>query len=144
MRDIRADLEDRAQILKDQIKSTQSAFEQDMEKIQREHENKLEQLKSARDAVNSLLQSESRRLNGAQAPDTKSYPQERSVRKRQTKNADLKKKLADYIIRELSSRGPTSKANLLKLVANGDGAEDFFEETLAQLKKTGLRRHSSM
>ena len=137
MRDIRADLEDRGQLLKDKIQSMQSAFEQQIETIQHEHENKLEELKTALDAVNTLIGSENRRLKGIQAPDAKS--QKPSVQQVQPQNADL----TDFIISELGKGGPASKDNLLKLavrqgyVSDGDSAKRTFEEAFALLKKAG-------
>lgn len=141
MRDIRADLEDRAQQLKDQIKSAESTFAQHMETIQRAHEKTLENLKIDLDAVNSLLESENRRLNSAQAPDTKSQSQERGVQKAQPKDADLTQKLTDFIIRELSDSGPVSKDDLLKMAVRqgyvGDNADRSLEQALAHLKNAG-------
>ena len=146
MRDIRADLEDRAQLIGEQIKAAQSAFERQMETIQDEHEKKLDKLRVTLDAVKTLLGSEHHFLTSAQAPDEQSQPSEREPQRARPQHADLKKTLADFIIRELSDRGPVSKDNLLKSAVrqgycgNGDNTERTFEEALAQSKKTGSIR----
>ena len=98
MRDIRSDLEDRAQLLKEQIKAAQSAFERQMESIEREHKNKLDEFKSTLDAVNNLLGSENRRLNGAKASDAQPQPQERRLQQ-SPQQADPQGKLTEFIIR---------------------------------------------
>lgn len=146
MRDIRADLEDRAQLLKEQLKAAQSAFERQMETIEREHENKLEDLRATLDAVTTLLGSEDRRLNSAKAPAAESQSQERRLQQARPEQADLKEKLTDFMIRELYDSGPASKNDLLKLavregyLADDDSAEQTFEDTLTQSTKDGSIR----
>jgi hypothetical protein len=143
MRDIRVDLEDRAQLLKEQIKAAQDAFDRQMETIEREHENKVREFRTTLDAVNTVLRRERHMLSGAQAPDAQSKaPRTGHARP----PADLKKKLADFIVRELGHRGSASKDDLLKLavrqghLADGDSSECTLEETLAQSKKAGSIR----
>lgn len=146
MRDIRADLEDRAQLIREQIKSAQSAFERQMKTIQQEYEKKLDKLRITLDAVNTLLGSEHHMPRSAQAPDEQSQRSERGPQPTRPQHADPKKALADFIIRELSNRGPLSKDVLLKSAvrrgygAGGDDTERTFEEALAQSKKVGSIR----
>jgi hypothetical protein len=143
MRDIRADLEDRAQLIGEQINAAQDAFERQIETIEREHENKLKELRITLDAVNTLLRREHHMLNGAQAPDAQSQAPKTGGARPQP--ADLKKKLADFIVRELGHRGSASKDDLLKLAVrqghlDADSSKLTFEETLTQSKKAGSIR----
>jgi hypothetical protein len=46
MRDIRGDLQERAKLLEEQIGATQSQFDKYIEQLKREHQGKLEGLKS--------------------------------------------------------------------------------------------------
>jgi hypothetical protein len=71
MRDIRTDLQDRANFLKEQMNSVQAQFERHIDKIKQEHDSKLTGLKTDLDAVNKLLGAEQRRLSKApSAPET--------------------------------------------------------------------------
>jgi len=65
MRDIRADLQDRANFLKEQINAAQAQFEKHVEQIKQEHDSKLKDLKADLNAVTTLLGAEQRRLANA-------------------------------------------------------------------------------
>jgi hypothetical protein len=67
IRDIRGDLQDRANLLEEQINDHEAQFEKLVEQIRAEHEARLEDLKAEFAAVTKLLELEHRRL-GAQAP----------------------------------------------------------------------------
>lgn len=54
MRDIRGDLQDRANLVAEQIKSVQRQFDDHIEKIKVEHETKLEDLRSVLRNMHSL------------------------------------------------------------------------------------------
>jgi hypothetical protein len=144
MRDIRADLEDRAQLIAEQIKAAQDTFQRQINTIEREHENKVRELRTTLDAVNTLLRREHHMLSGAKAPDAQSKAPRTGHARPQP--ADLKKKLADFIVGELGHRGSASKDDLLKLAvqqsycADGDSAKRTFEETITQSKKAGSIR----
>jgi hypothetical protein len=144
MRDIRADLEDRAQLIAEQIKAAQDTFQRQINTIEREHENKVRELRTTLDAVNTLLRREHHMLSGAKAPDAQSKAPRTGHARPQP--ADLKKKLAGFIVGELGHRGSASKDDLLKLavrqghLAEGDSSERTLEETLAQSKKAGSVR----
>ncbi len=62
MRDIRGDLQDRANLVAEQIKSVQRQFEDHIEKIKVEHETKLEDLRSALRNVHMVIGIEKRRF----------------------------------------------------------------------------------
>ena len=62
MRDIRADLQDRANLIAEQISATQGQFDAHIEKLKREHQTILEDLKSALHNVRMVIGIEGRRL----------------------------------------------------------------------------------
>ena len=62
MRDIRGDLQDRANVVAEQIKSVQRQFDDHIEKIKVEHETKLEDLRSALRNVQMVIGIEKRRF----------------------------------------------------------------------------------
>lgn len=65
MRDIRGDLQDRANLLEEQINAHEAQFEKLIDQLKREHDQRLEDLKAELDAVNRLLDLELRRLETA-------------------------------------------------------------------------------
>ena len=65
MRDIRGDLQDRANLLAEQISTAQGHFERYIEQLKREHETRLKDLKSALDTVHMLIGIEGRRLQSS-------------------------------------------------------------------------------
>jgi hypothetical protein len=73
MRDIRGDLQDRANLLAEQISSVQGHFEGHLQQLKREHEAKLEDLRSALRNVHMVIGIEERRL-GSSMSATKSPP----------------------------------------------------------------------
>ena len=81
MRDIRNDLQDRANLLDEQINAAEAQFESLVEQLRTEHESKLEDLKAEFEAVSRLLEVEQRRLANipvtpaaTQAPAPKPQP----------------------------------------------------------------------
>jgi hypothetical protein len=73
MRDIRSDLQDRAEALERELKAAQSRFDELMVRLKEEHDGRLEDLKNELDAVKLLMGLEQRRLangiaNGHAAP----------------------------------------------------------------------------
>ena len=62
MRDIRGDLQDRANLIAEQISATQGQFNVHIEKLKREHQTILEDLKSALHNVRMVIGIEGRRL----------------------------------------------------------------------------------
>ena len=65
MRDIRGDLQDRAGLLEEQINAHEAQFDQLIEQLKREHDSRLEDLKTELEAVNRLLELELRRVEPA-------------------------------------------------------------------------------
>jgi hypothetical protein len=85
MRDIRNDLQDRANLLEEQINSAEAQFESLVEQLRAEHENTIADLKAEFEAVSRLLEVEERRLANVPAtpapvptPAPKAQPQPRT------------------------------------------------------------------
>jgi hypothetical protein len=68
MRDIRSDLQERVAVIAEHIKATQGQFEMALERLKREHEGKVKDLRAELEAVNVLLGMEQRRHEAAFAP----------------------------------------------------------------------------
>lgn len=65
MRDIRGDLQDRANFLEEQISAARIQFEKRMERFAREHEAKISDLQAELEAVTMLMEREYRRIMSA-------------------------------------------------------------------------------
>ena len=75
MRDIRGDLQDRANWASEQISATQGQFDKVLEQLKLEHQRKLEDLKSDLDAVQMVIKTEDRLLGSVRPPaEPKSEP----------------------------------------------------------------------
>src|SRR5262245_29952594 len=68
MRDIRGDLQERANLLEEQIGATQRQFDKVMERLKLEHQGKLEDLKSDLNAIQMVLKTEDRLLGDVKPP----------------------------------------------------------------------------
>jgi hypothetical protein len=60
MRDIRGDLQDRANRVSEQLSATQGQFDKVLEQLRLEHQAKLEELRSDLDAVRMVMKTEDR------------------------------------------------------------------------------------
>ena len=60
MRDIRGDLQERANVCQEQIRATDSHFEQRIKQLQNERDMRLEDLKSALTMIQKLMEFENR------------------------------------------------------------------------------------
>jgi hypothetical protein len=60
MRDIRGDLQERANLLEEQISAVQGQFDRRIDQLKREHETRLKDLKSALDTVHMVIGIEGR------------------------------------------------------------------------------------
>lgn len=65
MRDISGDLQERANLLKQQTNSARAEFEKLIEHFKWEHDTKLKDLRAELEAVNRVTEIEHRRLRGA-------------------------------------------------------------------------------
>jgi len=80
MRDIRNDLQDRANLLEEQINAADAQFASLVEQLRTEHESRIEELRAEFEAVSRLLEVEQRRLANipvTPAPAPKPQPQPR-------------------------------------------------------------------
>ncbi len=165
MRDIRADLEERAAWLEKQISSAQAHFDTLVERFKAEHESRLKPVRAEFEAVRVLLGGEDRRLgNGATAlkpkapaePPRVKLEQAQPVRQPQGKSAEQpaakqapppsQQPLADFLARKLREVGGMPKDELRRLAvqegyfAEAGGADADLEAALMQSVKAGLVR----
>lgn len=101
MRDISGDLQDRANLLEQQIDAAQGQFDKLIEQLTREHDSRLEGLKSELDAVTAVIQTEARRLGHAPSVP-KTQPQPRPYQP-PPQEAHSRQPLADFPIRKRAS-----------------------------------------
>lgn len=84
MRDIRGDLQDRANFLEEQISAARIQFEKRMERFAREHEAKISDLQAELEAVTMLMEREYRRIMSApEVEDERSRPSARPAQEEQ-------------------------------------------------------------
>ena len=74
MRDIRDDLQDRANLIAEQISIAQGQFDKHIEQLRREHETMLEDLKSTLHNVHMVIGIEGRRLASSKCVTKAQYP----------------------------------------------------------------------
>ena len=98
MRDIRGDLQDRANLLEQQIDAAQGQFDKLIEQLTLEHDSRLEGLKSELDAVNAVIQTEDRRLGHAPSVQPQFRPSQPPPQQVHTYQP-----LADFPIRQKSA-----------------------------------------
>lgn len=170
MRDIRGDLQDRAALIEEQINAHQAQFEKLIDQLKREHEARLEDLKSELEAVNRLMDVELRRLGApqqaqaqgrapihnqpqghvqpAQAPAQhqghQNHPHPQNPQ--QPQQQQPQQPLADFLVRKLGEAGALSRDDLRRLAvqegyfADGESAERGVHATLLNVAKAGLVR----
>jgi hypothetical protein len=103
MRDIRGDLQDRANLIAEQISITQGQFDKHIEQLKSEHQTILEDLKSALHNVHMVIGIEGRRLgNPLSATEVQSQASPRSHRAQQTQPQQPP---SDSLIRKVASVG---------------------------------------
>ena len=127
MRDIRGDLQERANMFEQQTKAAQDQFEKLIDQLKREKDSRLADLKVELQAVNRVLEIEHRRLRSATSVP-KSQPQQ---------------PLADFLVHKLSDVGPMSSEDLCRLAvhegyfADGDSAQEGVHAMLMRVVKAG-------
>jgi hypothetical protein len=104
MRDISGDLQDRANVIAEQISAVQGQFDKHIEQLKREHEARLEDLKSALDTVHMVIGIEGQRLSSSPSvtkaqysPSAQSHPRAQQAQPQQP--------LSDSLLRKVSSVG---------------------------------------
>ncbi len=97
MRDIRGDLQDRANLLAEQISDAQGQFDKFIEQLKLEHQGKLEDLKSDLDTVRMVMKTEDR-LGSVMSPSKRSEPrasqQRQQARSQQPSSDSLMRKVS--------------------------------------------------
>ena len=102
MRDIRGDLQDRANLIAEQISATQGQFNAHIEKLKREHQTILEDLKSALHNVRMVIGIEGRRL-GTSLSATEAQSQASQPGSHRTQPAQQPP--SDALVRKVASVG---------------------------------------
>ena len=134
MRDISGDLQERANLLEQQINAAQAQFEKLIEHFKGEHDSKLKDLKAELETVNRVTEIEHRRLRRAT-----SAPQPQP----QSQQPQPQQPLANFLVRKLGEVGPMSSEDLCRLAvqegyfADGDSAEQGVHATLMHVVKAG-------
>jgi hypothetical protein len=167
MRDIRGDLQDRAALLEEQLNAHEAQFDKLIEQIKREHDQRLEDLKTELDAVNRLLDLELRRIESA--PAVQSAPPRESAHHaprhapqhaphQPTAHvahpapahghaaAQPQVPLADFLVRKLNEAGAMSRDDLRRFslqegyFVDAESADRGVHTTLLSVVKAGLIR----
>jgi hypothetical protein len=127
MRDIRGDLQERANLLEQQINAAKNHFEKLVEQLKREHESRLRDLKAELDTVNSVMEIEHQRLRSAASVPKSQPPQP----------------FANFLVRKLSELGPMSGEDLYRLAVqegyfvDSDSAQEGVQAMLMHVVKAG-------
>jgi len=109
MRDIRADLQERAKFIDAEISSAYAHFEKLLEQLESERDERVAGLKSELEVVTRFMEIEHRRMGGQAAiqPPASQLPAVQHPGP----------SLADFLAHKLSELGPMSSAELLDLAA---------------------------
>ena len=169
MRDIRGDLQDRANLLEEQIGAHEAQFEKLIEQLKREHDLRLEDLKTELEAVKRLMDVELRRQDSPppassapvrepahpvsrQAPQHVSQPttQHAALHSQHAQHSQAQPQpqqpLADFLIRKLNEAGAMSRDDLRRFAmqegyfVDADSADRGVHTTLLNVVKAGLIR----
>ena len=103
MRDIRDDLQDRANLIAEQISTAQGQFDKHIEQLRHEHETMLEGLKSTLHNVNRVIGLEGRL--GSSLSGTQAECQVTSPSQHVPKQAQPQQPLSDALVRKVASVG---------------------------------------
>jgi hypothetical protein len=162
MRDIRADLEERAALLESQINSADARFDKLVEQLKAEYQTRLKNVKAEFAAVRTLLGIEDRRLaNGASAPKAQAQPLQPKPEQAQPapppqaqspqpapkpSQPQPPQELGDFLVRRLREGGAMAKDELRQLAvqegyfAEADTADAQLQATLVHVVQAGFAR----
>ena len=104
MRDIRGDLQDRANLIAEQISTTQGQFDKHIEQLKSEHQTILDDLKSALHDVRMVVGIEDRRL-GSSPPAAEAQSQASPRSHYQAQQTQPQQPPSDSLIRKVASVG---------------------------------------
>jgi hypothetical protein len=167
MRDIRGDLQDRAALLEEQISAHEAQFDKLIDQLRREHDQRLEDLKTELEAVNRLLDLELRRIETAPAaqsaparepahraqrhapqhpPHQAAGPAPHQAQAHTQAAAQPQVPLADFLVRKLNEAGAMSRDDLRRFslqegyFVDAESADRGVHTTLLSVVKAGLIR----
>jgi hypothetical protein len=101
VRDIRADLQDRATRIEEQIAVTQTQFDTFIEQLEREHRSKLEDLKSELDIVHRVMKTEDRLIDVLSPSGAQSEPS--SPQQPEPQQAQSQQAISEFLTRKVSA-----------------------------------------
>ena len=104
MRDIRGDLQDRANLIAEQISTTQGQFDKHIEQLKSEHQTILDDLKSALYDVRMVVGIEDRRL-GSSPPAAEAQSQASPRSHYRPEQTQSQQPPSDSLIRKVASVG---------------------------------------
>ena len=104
MRDIRGDLQDRANLIAEQISATQGQFDAHIQKLKSEQQTILEDLKSALHNVHMVIGFEGRRV-GSSVPATEATSQASGRSQHHAQHAQSHQPPSDALARKVASVG---------------------------------------
>jgi hypothetical protein len=104
MRDIRGDLQDRANLIAEQISTAQGQFDKHIEQLKREHQTIVEDLKSALHNVRMVIGIEGRRL-GSSLSATEAQSRASRPSHHRPQQAQPQQPPSDSLIRKVASVG---------------------------------------
>jgi hypothetical protein len=102
LRDIRGDLQERANLLKEQISAVQGQFDRHIEQLKREHEARREDLKSALHTVHMVIGIEGRRLGSSPSVTKAQYPPSAQTHP-QAQQTQHQQQASDSLIRKVGA-----------------------------------------
>jgi hypothetical protein len=166
MRDIRGELQERANLFEEQINAHEAQFDKLIDQLKRDHDQRCEDLKTELEAVNRLLDFELRRFSSApaapeavavhqtaqqSAPQPPQHPahqpgQHRSYGPQPQPQTQPKQPLADFLVSKMNEVGAVSRDDLQRLAlqegyfADADTAVRGMHNTLLNMVKSGLIR----
>ena len=104
MRDICDDLQDRANLIAEQISTVQGRFDKHIEQLRHEHETMLEDLKSTLHNVRMVIGIEGRRLGGSLS-ETKAESEVTPPSRHLPEQPQPQQPLSDSLVRRVASVG---------------------------------------
>ncbi len=102
MRDIRRDLQDRTQLLEEEITQAHVQFDKKVEQLKVERDTRIQEIKDEMAALNRLIEAEERRIESFSTPAT---PTAAPVPSGQ-------QALIEFVLRKLTDNGPMSMEDL--------------------------------
>jgi hypothetical protein len=134
MRDIRSDLEERANLIEEEIEAVVAHFEQAIQPLQSERDARLAELKTERAALGALIEAERRRLpeprpieaEHRRLPEARPIEPERQRAPSTVRQGAVpRQSLGDFLARKLAEIGPRSTDDLNSIAVQ----EGYFPDT---------------